>query len=363
MQELISEIKPYDPAITEEVIGLLKKLIETASFSKEEQGTALLLDDFLKRKKIRVNRMQNNIWVINKNFDPKLPAILLNSHHDTVKPNKGYTKDPLRAEVIDGKLYGLGSTDAGGALVSLLATFLHFYDADQMKYNLIFAATAEEEISGVNGIASIVDQLPKIDFALVGEPTEMHLAIAEKGLMVLDCISHGTGGHAARNEGENALYKALADIEWFKDYKFEKESEMLGPIKMNVTQIEAGTQHNVIPAQCKFTVDVRTTDVYSNREILALIKEHVNCEVNARSLRLQPSSISIMHPFVQAGIKLGRSTYGSPTLSDQALMPWPSVKIGPGNSARSHSADEFIYLEEIKEGIDLYIKMLNSIVL
>jgi len=363
MQELISYPKPEHGLLKQEAIGILKQLIIIPSFSREESMTADRIENFLKEKAIGVNRKMNNVWSCNKHFDLSLPTILLNSHHDTVKPNAAYTKDPFRPEIVDDKLYGLGSNDAGGPLVSLLAAFLHFYAVKELKYNLVFCASAEEEISGTNGIASVIAELPPIAFALVGEPTQMDMAIAEKGLLVLDCFTYGKAGHAAREEGENAIYKALKDIAWFSSFSFPKISETLGAVKMSVTQTEAGTQHNVIPAQCKFTVDVRTTDCYANEEILATVKEHVSCEVVARSLRLQPSSITVSHPIVLAGIKLGRKTYGSPTLSDQALMPWPSVKMGPGDSARSHSADEFIYLKEIEEGIEIYINLLNELIL
>lgn len=342
-------------------IDLLKDLIQVPSFSREEVGTATRIEQFLQEKSVPCYRDLNNIWAFNKFFDKKKPTILLNSHHDTVKPNTGYTRDPFKAEIIDGKLFGLGSNDAGGPLVSLLASFLHFYPLNGLRYNLCFAATAEEEISGKNGIEYILPQLGPIDFAIVGEPTEMHLAIAEKGLMVLDCTAHGMSGHAAREEGDNAIYKALEDIEWFRTYKFPKESTIFGPIKMNVTIINAGSQHNVVPATCNYVVDVRTTDVYSNEEVLDVIRRHVKSDVQARSTRLNPSSITKEHPFVKAGIALGRNTYGSPTMSDQALIPVPSLKIGPGDSARSHSADEFIYISEIETGVELYIKMLNNL--
>jgi acetylornithine deacetylase len=278
-----------------------------------------------------------------------------------VKPNSGYTRDPYDAKIEDGRLYGLGSNDAGGCLVSLIATFLYFFDKENLKYNFCLATTAEEEISGVNGLELIIPDLGKLEFGIVGEPTQMHLAIAEKGLMVLDCTAYGKAGHAAREEGENAIYKALADIEWFRNYRFPKESEIFGPVKMSVTIINAGSQHNVVPATCTFTVDVRVTDTYRNEEVLEIIREHVGCEVKPRSIRLKPSSIPTGHPIVQAGIKLGRTTYGSPTTSDQSLLDIPSLKIGPGDSARSHTADEFVYVDEIKEGIELYIKMLESI--
>jgi acetylornithine deacetylase len=298
----------------------------------------------------------------NKHFDAGKPTILLNSHHDTVKPNSGYTRDPYDAKIEDGKLYGLGSNDAGGCLVSLIAVFLYFYDKQGLKYNFCLAATAEEEISGANGLELIIPQLGKLDFGIVGEPTQMLLAVAERGLMVLDCVTHGIAGHAAREEGENAIYKAMKDIEWFRTFRFPKESDVFGPVKMSVTVINAGSQHNVVPASCNFTVDVRVTDAYRNEEVLAIIRQNVQCDVTPRSIRLKPSSIDRMHPIVQAGISLGRTTYGSPTTSDQSLLDIQSVKIGPGDSARSHTADEFVYVDEIREGIELYISMLEKIV-
>jgi acetylornithine deacetylase len=348
--------------LTDKAILLLKQLIETPSMSREENKTADLIQHFLDGEGMKCERLGNNVWIKNKCFDSTLPTILLNSHHDTVKPNTGYTKNPYEALVEDGKLYGLGSNDAGGCLVSLLATFLHFYNTKNLSYNLIFAASAEEEISGKGGIESLLPQLPTIDFAIVGEPTLMQLAVAEKGLMVLDCTAYGQAGHAARDEGENALYKAMQSVEWFRTFAFPKVSENLGPVKMSVTVIEAGKQHNVVPDTCRFVVDVRTTDAYTNEETLAIIRDHVDCEVIPRSTRLNPSGIGAAHPIVRAGIALGRQTYGSPTLSDQALMPFPSVKLGPGDSARSHTADEYVRLDEIEEGVNLYIKILESIV-
>ncbi len=344
-------------------VELLKKLISTPSFSKEESQTATLIEDFLKAKDIKIQRKLNNIWAYNIHFNKAKPTILLNSHHDTVKPNSGYIRNPFTATIKEGKLYGLGSNDAGGCLVSLIAVFLYFHEKENLKYNLCIAATAEEEISGINGVELILPELGKPDFAIVGEPTEMHLAIAERGLLVLDCISHGKAGHAARKEGDNAIYKALKDMEWFRTYRFAKKSKLFGPVKMSVTMIEAGSQHNVVPATCNFTVDVRVTDAYQNEEVLKIIQNHVSSEVKPRSVRLKSSSISKDHPIVKAGIALGRNTYGSPTTSDQALLNIPSLKMGPGNSARSHMADEFIYLDEIKDGIGLYVKMLDALVL
>lgn len=345
----------------QQAVTLLQQLIRIPSFSREEDRTADVIALFLKQKGISTNRKVNNIWARNKHFDAAKPTILLNSHHDTVKPNSGYTRDAFDAAIENGKLFGLGSNDAGGCLVSLIATFLHFYHKDDLGYNLCLATTAEEEISGVNGLELIIPELGQLDFAIVGEPTLMQLAIAERGLMVLDCTAHGKAGHAAREEGENAIYKALTDIQWFRNYKFPKESESFGAVKMSVTIINAGSQHNVVPASCVFTVDVRVTDAYRNEEVLEIIRRHVSCDVQPRSVRLKPSSIDKSHPIVQAGIKLGRTTYGSPTTSDQSLLDIPSLKIGPGDSARSHTADEFVYVDEIREGIELYIKMLEEI--
>lgn len=349
--------------ITNNSIELLKKLISAPSFSREEDQTASLIETYLQDQGIKTNRKLNNIWATNKFFDAAKPTILLNSHHDTVKPNSGYTRDPFSPDLENGKLFGLGSNDAGGCLVSLIATFLYYYDQENLKYNICLATTAEEEISGSNGLELILPELGKLEFAIVGEPTQMQLAIAERGLLVLDCITEGKSGHAAREEGDNAIYKALKDIEWFRTYRFAKESELFGAIKMNVTIIEAGSQHNVVPASCKFTVDVRVTDAYSNEEALKIIRNNVSCQVTPRSVRLKPSSISKDHPIVQAGISMGRETYGSPTTSDQALLDIPSLKMGPGDSARSHMADEFIYVDEIKEGVDIYIKMLEKILI
>ena len=348
--------------LAEESIGLLKKLIAVPSFSREEHETAQIIELFLKQHGIRTYTKMNNIWAYNKYYDASKPTILLNSHHDTVKPNSGYTRDPFSPDEEGGKLYGLGSNDAGGCLVSLIAVFLYFYEQENLKYNFCLAATAEEEISGNNGLELVLPDLGPLEFAIVGEPTQMNLAIAERGLMVLDCTVYGKAGHAAREEGENAIYKALKDIEWFRTYRFAKVSELFGPLKMSVTIINAGSQHNVVPAQCDFTVDVRVTDAYRNEEVLEIIRKYVSCEVKPRSIRLKPSSISKKHPIVQAGTALGRTTYGSPTTSDQALLDIPSLKLGPGESGRSHMADEFIYLDEIREGIDLYIKILEKIV-
>jgi acetylornithine deacetylase/succinyl-diaminopimelate desuccinylase-like protein len=347
----------------EKALDLLTKLIAVPSFSREEDGTASLIQSFFENEGVTVQRSGNNILVRNKHFTADRPSVLLNSHHDTVRPNSGYTRDPFKPEIVDGKLFGLGSNDAGGPLVSLIATFMHFYDRSDLRYNVVLAATAEEEISGTGGIERIWESIVPIDFAVVGEPTLCEMATAEKGLMVLDCIARGKSGHAAREEGINAIYAALPDIEWFRTYSFPGRSETLGDMKMTVTIINSGNQHNVVPAECKFTVDVRVTDKYSLEEALEIIKKHVKCEVTPRSLRIRSSGIAMDHPLVLSAKKMGLRLYGSPTTSDQALIPAPSVKIGPGDSARSHSADEFIYLHEIEKGINTYITLLSNVIL
>lgn len=350
------ELQPEEIAI-----NLLEQLIATPSFSREEDQTATILEGFFRQYGIPSERRGNNVWARNQYFDGALPTILLNSHHDTVRPNSAYTRDPFHSEVIDGKLFGLGSNDAGGPLVSLIVAFLHFYGQKNLKFNLVMAATAEEEISGAEGIESIWPLLPSVDFAIVGEPTLCHMAIAEKGLMVLDCTVQGKAGHAAREEGVNAIYEAIHDIERLRAYKFPKVSETLGEVKMTTTVIHAGKQHNVIPAECQYTVDVRVTDQYTLEEVLEIIRKQVKASVVPRSLRMRSSGISADHPLVRAAERLKISTYGSPTTSDQALIPVPSVKIGPGDSARSHTANEFIYVEEIVKGIDTYIDLLNEV--
>jgi acetylornithine deacetylase len=346
-----------------DAISLLKQLIATPSFSKEEQNTADILEQFLLKQGARPYVYLNNIWAKNKYFDASKPTILLNSHHDTVKPNKGYTLDPFSPIEKDGKLFGLGSNDAGGCLVSLITTFLYFYEKENLKYNFIIAATAEEEISGHNGIEALLPHLDKIDFGIVGEPTKMNMAVAEKGLLVLDCTSNGRAGHAAREEGENSINKAIKDIAWFNTFRFDKVSDLLGPVKMSVTVIETENKaHNVVPSQCKFVVDCRVNELYTFEEILGVIKENVQCEVSPRSTRLRSSAIALNHPLVEAGLKSGRTYYGSPTTSDKALMNFPTLKIGPGDSARSHTADEYIYIDEIKNGIELYIQLIEKII-
>ncbi len=326
--------------LQEEAINLLKELIATPSYSKEEDQTAGIIGKFLALKNIPASRVGNNVFALNKHYDESKPTILLNSHHDTVRPNPEYKKDPFAPIIEEGKLFGLGSNDAGGCLVSLLAVFLNFYDKSDSKYNIIFAATAEEEISGAGGIEYTLPYLPKIDCAIVGEPTQMQMAVAERGLMVIDCISHGKAAHAARNEGQNAITKSLKDIEWFNSFQFPKVSDLLGANKMSVTVIETENKaHNVVPAVCKFVVDTRINELYSFEEVLEIIKENVKCEVSPRSTRLRSTSIALDHPLVKAGTELGRTYYGSPTTSDKALMPFPSLKMGPGDSARSHTAE------------------------
>ncbi len=346
-----------------EAIELLKKLISTSSFSREEHETGNILQHFFESRGVPVQRVKNNIIVHNKHFGHGKPAILLNSHHDTVKPNKGYTKDPFLPAVEGDKLFGLGSNDAGGALVSLIAAFMNFYENPDLTYNLYLVASAEEEISGKEGIELALPLLENVDAAIVGEPTGMQMAVAEKGLMVLDCETKGVAGHAARDIGENAIYKAIRDIEWIREQKLPKTSQWLGPVKMSVTVINAGSQHNVIPDSCRFVVDVRVNDCYTLPEILELIKNGVSSEVVPRSMRMNPSTIAMDHPLVKAAQQRNIRLFGSDTTSDQALMPFSSVKMGPGLSERSHTADEFIYLSEIEEGIEIYKKLLGEVLL
>ena len=345
---------------TSEALELLKRMISHPSFSREEKTCADLIEQYIEEEGYTPSRIGNNVWILGSNYDSSKPTLLLNSHIDTVKPVDGWNFDPFLPVENEGKLYGLGSNDAGASVVSLLQVFF-LLSKEKQTYNLIFAASAEEEISGSNGIESLLKELPKIDFAIVGEPTNMQLAVAEKGLMVLDCIARGKAGHAARNEGENAIYKALADIEWFKNYRFPKVSEFLGEVKMSVTQINAGTQHNVIPDKCSFVVDIRSNELYNNADILAVINSNVNCEVTARSTRLSSSATPQNHPVVTKAKGMGMDIFGSPTLSDQALMPFASVKIGPGQSSRSHTANEYILTDEIHEGIKKYVELLNGL--
>lgn len=359
--ELLSLMTNID-VLYNKAVALLQQLIAMPSFSKEEDGTASLIQQWFEQHDIIAERKGNNIYVRSFFFDNAKPTYLLNSHHDTVKPANGYTNNPFEATVAKGKLYGLGSNDAGGPLVSLIVTFLHFYKEENLPFNLIIAATAEEEISGVNGISSLWRELGAINGAIVGEPTLMQMAVAERGLMVVDAITKGISGHAARNEGENAIYAALKDIEWIRLYEFEKISEFLGKVSMNVTVIETENKaHNVVPDVCKFTIDIRLNEFFTHEEVLEILKQNLSASISPRSTRLRSSVIEMNHPLVESGTQLGLNSYGSPTLSDKALMPFPALKIGPGDSARSHSADEFIFLDEIKEAIGKYIALLNGL--
>ncbi len=349
--------------LTQDAIALLKQLIETQSFSSEEDQTASHIEAWFQRYNVDYKRTQNNVWAVNKHFEESKPTLLLNSHHDTVKPNNGYTKDPLKAIVEDGKLYGLGSNDAGGCLVSLIATFTYYYNHENLKYNLVIVASAEEESSGPNGLNSMLSVIPKVDVAIVGEPTLMNLAVAEKGLVVFDAVLTGTPSHAAHPNDDNVIYKSIEALQWFKEYTFEKGSEALGDVKLTISQINAGKQHNAVPADLKLVIDVRVNDAYSNAEIAEILqKEAPVTSITPRSLRLNSSSIPTDHDLVKAGVAMGRTTYGSPTLSDQAVLSCPSLKLGPGDSTRSHSADEFIYLNEIEEGIKIYVELLNRVI-
>lgn len=346
----------------EDTVLLLQQLIAIPSFSKEEEGTADLLSAWLGQRGIAVQRQGHNVFAKNLHFDENKPTLLLNSHHDTVKPAPGYTLDPFGALVLDDKLFGLGSNDAGASLVCLTAAFIYFYNKQDLPYNLVLALTAEEEISGKNGIAALLPVLGNIDCAIVGEPTQMQMAVAERGLLVLDVTAKGQAGHAARNEGINAIYEAMQAITWFKSYAFPKTSELLGPVSMKVTSIVTENKaHNVVPDTCSFVVDIRINECYTHEAVLKIVQQHISCDVQARSMRLRSSIIAEEHPLVAAGLALGRCSYGSPTLSDKALMPFPALKIGPGDSARSHTADEFIYLDEIKSGIAQYIALIGSL--
>jgi acetylornithine deacetylase len=344
-----------------EAIDLLKAMIILPSFSREEKEVAGLIENYIAKTGLNPCRKGNNVWVASPDFDVAKPTVLLNSHIDTVRPVAGWTKAPFSPEMIERRLYGLGGNDAGASVVSLLQAFLVLIEKKQ-PYNLVFLASCEEEISGKNGLELVLNDIPAPTFAIVGEPTGMNPAIAEKGLMVLDCRACGKSGHAARNEGENAIYKVIRDIEWFKSYQFPNFTELLGPVKMSVTMIQAGTQHNVVPDECSFVVDIRSNECYGNEELFRIIDAHTLSEVKPRSFRLNSSRISLDHPFVRRALMLGKQAFGSPTLSDQALMPFPSVKIGPGDSARSHTADEYILLDEIREAIELYVELLDGLI-
>lgn len=344
----------------ENTIHLLERLIATPSISRDEQQAGNVIEDYLREKGCRAQRYLNNIWSIASGFDPEKPTLLLNAHIDTVKPVDAWTRDPFLPEWEGERLYGLGSNDDGGGLVSLLHTFLVMKDRER-SYNLVFLASAEEEVSGKNGMEAVLPKLPHIDFAIVGEPTGLQPAVAEKGLMVLDVTAHGRAGHAARNEGINAIYKAIDDINWFRAFKFDNISEMLGPVKMTVTIINAGTQHNVIPDKCVFTVDIRSNELYSNHEIYDIICRHVKSEVKPRSFRLNSTRTSLENPVVRKCVEMGMKPFGSPTLSDQALMPFASIKLGPGESSRSHTADEYICRSEIDNALTTYRQLLENL--
>lgn len=346
--------------LTTEAVSLLMQMIATPSVSRDEAAVADKFEAWLKEMQLNPQRHGNNIWCVCPDYDASKPTLLLDAHLDTVKPVNGWETDPYQPILKDGVLYGLGSNDDGASVVSLLQAFCVLTKKVQ-SYNLVFSASSEEEVSGKNGFESALPLMPPITVALAGEPTGMHPAVAEKGLMVLDVTAYGKAGHAARNEGDNALYKVLDDIRWFRDYQFEKVSPTLGPVKTSVTMIQAGTQHNVIPDKCSFVVDVRSNDCYSNQEIYELICEHTTCEVKARSFRLNSSGISMEHPLVKKAVEMGRKPFGSPTLSNQALMPFPSMKMGPGDSARSHTANEYIKVEEIREAISKYVELLDGL--
>lgn len=355
MNSINQNWQPFDP------VKFIKALIAIPSFSGQENESAALIENVFLQNNIPSRRVNNNVWALNKYFDQSQQTLLLNSHHDTVKPNTGYTLDPFLPVERDGKIYGLGSNDAGASLASLLAVFLKLYEQD-LPFNLVFAASSEEEISGKNGMELLLEHLPPIDMAIVGEPTKMEMAIAEKGLLVLDCTAEGKAGHAARDEGENAIYNAIKDIQWFRDFNFEKESPYLGKVHMAVTSIESQNKaHNIVPSQCKFVVDVRVNELYSLEEVIETIRKKTSCDVQPRSIRLKPSFISSEHALVLAGTAIGLPSYGSPTLSDMALMNFPAIKLGPGDSARSHIADEYVYVHEIKNGIKIYLDLLEEL--
>lgn len=344
-----------------DTIDLLKNMIRIPSFSRDEGAVADFLERWMLTEGFAVRRLGNNLWMESDPADGR-PTILLNAHIDTVKPASGYTRDPFTPEIEDGCLYGLGSNDDGGSLIALLETYSRLIQKEQ-PYRLIFSATAEEEVSGKGGLDLILPELGLIDFGVMGEPTGMRMAVAERGLMVLDCTAYGKSGHAARNEGVNAIYKAIEDIQWFKNHSFDRVSDFLGDVKMSVTQINAGTQHNVVPDRCTFVVDVRPNGMYTNPELLEMIKSSVSCEVKERSTRIGSSHLPMDYPAVVRGLSLGLEPFGSPTTSNQALCHFPTLKIGPGDSARSHSADEYIRLDEIADGIETYVALLDGLTL
>lgn len=358
--------------LSDDACSLLKELIRKPSFSREEDKTADCIASFLKSKNIEAWRDKNNVFAINQSFKPGLPTILLNSHHDTVRPNSGYTKNPFDPVESEGKIFGLGSNDAGGPLVALISTFCTLYEKKNPKYNLVLAATAEEEISGKDGIESLLGSGTFNELthagnfsnwsAIVGEPTQMRMAIAERGLMVIDCVCRGKSGHAARDEGINSLYLAMEDISRIRKISFDKVSPLLGPVKLSVTMIETDNKtHNIVPAECRYTVDVRTNEFYTFEEILTILDKNLSCDFKPRSTRLRSTIISEDHFLVKAGKNLTLPVFGSPTTSDKAIMPFPALKLGPGDSSRSHTADEFIFRAEITDGIRIYLDLLNSL--
>ena len=342
-----------------DAVELLKKLIATPSVSRNEKDAADIMEQTIRSYGFEPQREANNLWIIDPHYDESRPTLLLNAHIDTVKPVASWSRDPFSPDVEDGVLYGLGSNDCGGGLCSLLQIFRMLTEKPQ-SYNLIYLASAEEEVSGKDGITRALPLLPHIDLAIVGEPTGMNPAVAEKGLMVLDVIAHGKSGHAARNEGVNAIYEALDDMRWIRDYKFEKVSEFLGPTKMTLTVVNAGTQHNVIPDKCTMLVDIRTNEFYDNEEVYEFIRQHLKSEVKAHSFRLKSSRIAPEHPLIKKCVSMGMKPFGSPTLSDQTLMHFPSFKLGPGESSRSHSANEFIRISEISDAIAKYETLLDG---
>ena len=343
-----------------DAVALLRRLIATPSVSRNEKEAADIMEQAIRSYGFEPHREANNIWIIDPHYDENKPTLLLNAHIDTVKPAASWKRDPFSPDIVDGTLYGLGSNDCGGGLCSLLQMF-RILTQEPQSYNLIYLASAEEEVSGKDGISRALPLLPHIDLAIVGEPTGMQPAVAEKGLMVLDVIAQGKSGHAARNEGVNAIYEALDDMRWIRDYQFEKVSEFLGPTKMTLTVVNAGTQHNVIPDKCTMLVDIRTNEFYDNEEVYEFICQHLKSEVKAHSFRLKSSRIDPEHPLIKKCVAMGMKPFGSPTLSDQALMSFPSFKLGPGESSRSHSADEFIRISEISDAIAKYSELLNGI--
>ena len=344
----------------EQAIELLKRLIATPSLSRDESAAADIVEAQMVEMGFKPQRKGNNVWAEAWKHDESKPTILLDAHIDTVRPNAQWVRDPFTPTVEGDRLYGLGSNDTGGSLVAMMTVFSQLAATEQ-PYNLIMLASAEEEVTGVNGVRAVLPELGKVDFAIVGEPTGMNPAVAEKGLLVLDCVAHGVAGHAAREEGVNAIYKALKDIEWFRTHRFERVSPLLGPVKMTVTGVEAGTQHNVVPAECRFMVDVRVNECYQNVEMVELIREAVECDVTPRSTHLNSSAIALDHPAVVRLVAKGRTPFGSPTMSNQAVMPFTTLKLGPGDSARSHTADEYILISEIAEAVEIYVAVLDKL--